>query len=197
MKHDNTNKFLISIQNWLKEVAHVSNEELLDIYQILETTHFESNDFIIKQGQVANKIGLLIKGSIRVYVVDMEGNEKTIKFIFENEPLMLIDSFFKNVPSSVNSIALEPTTIVWTDFKRYSDFINKYPKYNTIFLSALANWAKTDKERFNYLYLSTAKEKYVEMLKTHPQIIERVPLKYVASYLSITQYTLSRIRGKK
>ena len=68
---------------------------------------------------------------------------------------------------------------------------------NTIIITALTTWMTKDKESNRYLHLVTSKEKYDLMCELHPKIIERVPLKYIASYLGITQYTLSRIRAKK
>lgn len=182
---------------WLQEFVHVSEEELQEIYKIAETNLIKANETIVKQGQVANKIGLILQGAVRTYYTDNDGNDKIIGFTFEGEPLALIDSFLNKVPSAVTAVTMEPTLIVWTDFERYSAFIQKYPRYNTAMLNALAQWFAKSKERLEYLHQGTAKAKYDKMCKLHPQIIERVPLMYIASYLGITQHTLSRIRGKK
>jgi CRP-like cAMP-binding protein len=188
---------MVTIQDWLKEFVNVTDEELNAIHEITETTFLKANEVILKQGQVSNRIGFLLQGSVRTYFTDTEGNDKIVAFAFEGEPIAAIDSFFNKVPSSITSVTMEPSTIIWTDYDRYTAFVNQFPRYNTFILNALAKWFAEGKNRMEYLHKSSAKDKYAMMCKLHPKIIERVTLMYIASYLGITQYTLSRIRGKK
>ncbi len=188
---------MITIHNWLKDLVNVTDEELSVINEITETTFINANEVILKQGQVSNRIGLILEGATRTIFTDNEGNEKNLAFMFEGEPLAVIDSFLNRIPSSVSSITIEPSTIIWTDYERYTTFLLRFPRYNTFILSALANWFADGKSRMEYLNKNSAKEKYESMCKLHPKIIERVPLMYIASYLGITQHTISRIRAKK
>ena len=109
----------------------------------------------------------------------------------------MVDSFFNRSPSAVSSVAIEPCTILWTDFERYNTFIQQYPRYNAVLVAALAKWFADGKQRMEYLHQPSAKARYNKMCEIHPQIVERVPLKYIASYLGITQETLSRIRSSR
>lgn len=188
---------MTTIQNWLKDFIDVTDEELDAINAITETTQVKANEVILKQGQVSTRIGLLVQGAVRTYFTDTHGNDKVVGFAFEGQPLIVVDSFFNQLPSSVTSVALEPCVIIWTDLERYTAFIQKFPKYNQVLISALAKWFAEGKERMEYLHQPSAKAKYDKMYELQPQIIKRVPLKYIASYLGITQETLSRIRGKK
>ena len=186
-----------AVQQWLKELVNITDEELAFINDITETTTANANEVVIKQGQIANRIGLLLQGALRSYAIDNDGNEKTLRFTFEGQPLIVMDSFFVQVPSTLTSVTLEPAVIIWTDYERYSAFVNKFPRYNLVFIEGLAKWFAKDKARLDYLNQSTAKAKYDKMCQSDPKIIQRVPLKYIASYLGITQETLSRVRGKK
>lgn len=188
---------MVTVHNWLREIVNVTDEELKVIDEITETENVKANEFILKQGEIANKIGFLVQGSVRTYYTDTNGNDKTVGFTFDGEPLAVIDSFFNHVPSSITSVAIEPSLIIWTDYERYSAFVTKFPRYHIAMLTALGHWFTEGKNRMEYLYKSSAKAKYETMCQLHPKIIERVPLKYIASYLGITQETLSRIRGKK
>lgn len=188
---------MVTIHNWLKDLVNVTEEELSVINEITETTFINANEVILKQGQVSNRIGLLLEGATRTVFTDIEGNEKNLAFAFEGEPLAVIDSFLNRIPSTVSSHTIEPSTIIWTDYERYTAFLDKFPRYNTFMLSALTNWFAEGKNRMEYLHKNSAKDRYDMMCKLHPKIIERVPLMYIASYLGITQHTLSRIRAKK
>jgi CRP-like cAMP-binding protein len=185
------------IQKWLQKFAVVSEDELAFINEITETAHLNANEILIKQGQVATRIGLLVEGAICTYFTDAQGNEKVVGFAFEGQPLIVVDSFFNRLPSALTSVTLEPCVIMWTDLERYNMFMQKFPKYNTVLIAALAKWFAENKNRMEYLHLPLAKDKYDKMCKLEPNIIQRVPLKYIASYLGITQETLSRIRSKK
>ncbi len=188
---------MVTIQNWLQHIINVTDEELYAINEITETASVKANEIILKQGQVSTRIGLLVKGATRTVFTDNEGNEKIVAFAFEGEPLAVIDSFLNKVASSVTSITIEPSLIIWTDYERFISFTDKFPRYNTVMLNALAQWFAKGKDRMEYLHQSSAKDRYEMMCKLHPKIIKRVPLMYIASYLGITQQTLSRIRGKK
>jgi CRP-like cAMP-binding protein len=188
---------MITIREWLKDFTNVTDEELDAINEITETTEVKANEIILKQGQVSARVGLLLQGALCTYFTDSEGNEKVVGFVFEGQPLIVVDSFFNQIPSSVTSVALEPCVIIWTDLERYNSFIHKFPKYNKVLISALAKWFAEGKDRMQYLHQPLAKAKYDKMCELQPKIIERVPLKYIASYLGITQETLSRIRGRK
>jgi CRP-like cAMP-binding protein len=188
---------MVTIHNWLKDLVNVTEEELSVINEITETTFINANEVILKQGQISNRIGLLLQGATRTVFTDIEGNEKNLAFMFEGEPLAVIDSFLNRIPCSVSSITIEPSTIIWTDYERFISFTNRFPKYNTFIINALAKWFADGKNCMEYLHKSSAKERYDMMCKLHPKIIERVPLMYIASYLGITQHTLSRIRTQK
>lgn len=188
---------MVTVHSWLKNFIKITDEEIDAINKITETTSFKTNEVILKQGEVSDKIGLLIEGSTRTYYTDKHGNEKTVGFAFEGQPLIVLDSFMNQIPSSVSSVTLEPCVIIGTDYERFNSFIKKFPHYNTVFINALAHWFAEGKSRMEYLHQSSAKAKYDGMCKIEPQILQRVPLKYIASYLGITQETLSRIRGKK
>lgn len=186
-----------AVQKWLEGITNISDEEIIAINEIAETEFVKSNVVIIKKGDIADKIGLLVKGAIRTYFTDNNGNDKIVAFVFEGEPLIVFDSFISQIPSSVTSVTMEPSIIIWTDHKRFNSFIIKFPKFNTLLISELAKWFADGKYRMEYLHQNSAKAKYEKMCELKPKINERVPLKYIASYLGITQETLSRIRGKK
>ncbi len=188
---------MITIQQWLKELTKVTDKELHFIDEITETISVKANEVVIKQGQISNRVGFLAEGAMRSYYTDAKGNEKVVSFAFEGQPLILVGSFISQTPCAITAVTMEPSVIVWTDYERYTSLINKFPKYNTVFIEGLAKWMAEGNERMEYLKQSSAKAKYELMCQIDPKIIQRVSLKYIASYLGITQETLSRIRGKK
>lgn len=188
---------MTTIQHWLQEFVNPTEEELQAIAAIVETAHLKANEIILKQGQVSSHIGLLLQGAVRTYFTDSEGNDKVVNFAFEGQALLVIDSFFSQIPSSITAVTLEPCTIVWASYDNYTSFVNRFPRYNQVLIAALAKWVSEGKQRMEYLHQPSAKAKYDKMCELQPKIVERVPLKYIASYLGITQETLSRIRAMR
>lgn len=188
---------MITVKDWLEDLVSVTDEEWLAIQAITETNAFKANEVIVQQGKPMDKIGLLVQGAVRGFYTDSSGHEKVVNFSFEGEPLALLDSFLHQLPSAVSCATIEPSVVVWTDLARYSAFVAQYPRYNAVLISALARWFAEGKSRMEYLHQPTAAGRYAAMCALHPKINERVPLKYIASYLSITQATLSRIRAKR
>jgi CRP-like cAMP-binding protein len=188
---------MITIESWLKDLVNPTEEELAVMAEITEKSFVEANEILIRQGQVSGRIGLLVQGATRTYFEDAAGNEKTLGFAFEGQPLLVVDSFIHQLPSAVSSVTLEPCVIIWTDFQRFNAFVHQFPRYQSVLISAIARWFTENKGRMEYQHRSSAKEKYDLMCQWHPQIIKRVPLKFVASYLGIAPETLSRIRASK
>lgn len=163
------------VQNWLKNITNVTDEELADIEKITKTTSIEANKILHKQGHVSDKIGLLVKGAVRTYFTDSNGIEKTIGFAFEGDALLAIGSFIHQLPSQVSSVTLEPSEIIWTDYKSFTIFVKKYPRYQNVLISGMAKWFAENNIQMEYLNQPTAKAKYLSLSKLKPEIIERVP----------------------
>lgn len=88
---------------------------------------------------------------MRSYYTDTSGNEKTVTFAFEGQPLILVGSFISQTPCAVTVVTIEPSTIIWTDYERYNSFITKFPRYNTVFIEGLAKWMAERQSAFGIL----------------------------------------------
>ena len=124
-----------------------------------------------------------------------EGNEITTWFNFENNFTTSFYSFISNEPSNETIELLEDSVLYGLEFNDLNSLTEEYPEINHLYRKVLElNFVKQEKlltERY-----STAKEKYLNLISKYPVILQRVPLGYIASYLGITQSTLSRIRRK-
>lgn len=169
-----------------------------DIFKILiekvEVLELPARYKLIKSGSVADKIFFIEKGASRSYYLK-DGNEITTWFSFENEFTTSFYSFISNEPSNETVELLEDSIVCAFRFDELDALTKKYPAINQLYRKVLElNFIHQEKlltERF-----STAKEKYQNLIAKFPAISQRVPLGHIASYLGITQSTLSRIRRK-
>lgn len=174
---------------------HYLEEELLDIIvNKTETLEFPSRYKLIKTGSIVQKIFFVEKGAIRSYFLK-DGSEMTTWFTFENEFITSFYSFISNEPSHETIELLEDSILCAITFNDLNALTIKYPAINQLYRKVLElNFIKQERklnERFD-----SAKKKYQDLISYYPEILQRVPLGYIASYLGITQSTLSRIRRK-
>lgn len=148
-------------------------------------------------GQVHKSIYFILKGSIRTYYRDKNQDDITSWLLFEGDLAISIYSFYNQAPSFEAMEALEDT---WVLALSYGDLMNLYQRHielNYIGRTLTEAYYIKSEDKANALRMLTARERYEQLVKSHPTILQRVSLRYVASYLGITQSTLSRIRRRK
>lgn len=152
--------------------------------------------FFAKGGKVCKELYFMEKGYARGYY-ELDGKEMTTWFAFENDLFTSFYSYISQKPAVENLVAMEECQVCQI---RQEDLARLYKQFHEIeSLGRLINehyYVKLE-ERMNAKHFKTAKELYDLLLQDTPQLLQRVPLGHIASYLGMSQETLSRIRGKK
>lgn len=172
----------------------IKKEEYKTIIDVHTKVEFLKNETILKEGKVSNEYYLIKKGFFRSYVIDYKGNEITTDFFGPNEILIEVASLFLRTPSKENIQALsncEVYKIEFNDFQNLYSTINGFTEWGRSWMS---QQLFTAKHRAVTMYTQSASERYLELMTQKPQIIKEVPLKHIATYLGITDTSLSRIR---
>ena len=145
-------------------------------------------------GHTCKTIYFINKGIARIYYFK-DGIDVTENFFFENSIIARVESLFTGKPSRKAIQVLEDAEITGINanllFKLYDSFPEIERLFRKIFEAAYVETV----HRIEGIQFHTAEERYKALLLEAPDILKRVPLKYVASYLGITQVSLSRIRG--
>lgn len=150
---------------------------------------------LLKEGKISDRMFLVKKGCLRSYFYK-EGKDITFQFFFENDGVASAESFFENKPSKFNIETIEKTVLLEFPKKYYFEAIEKMPELKNMMFKGM------QKRVFQYMdyMMSYIKDKpverYMNLIKTRPEIIQRVPQHYIASYLGMTSVSLSRIRNK-
>ena len=156
---------------------------------------FKKKEVILEKGKVENYLSFIITGSITI-ITYHNGNEICISFAIENSFFSSYVSFLTREPSEYQVLALEDTIIERIDFeslqKAYS-ISGDHQKNGRKIAEQL--YIKANKRTLS-LITKTAEERYIEFTKEYSKLLQRIPLKYLASYLGITPVSLSRIRNK-
>ncbi len=151
---------------------------------------------LLKEGEVSHYIFFVREGCLRIWF-NNDGKDVTFQFFFEHQSVSSFESFWSGQPSSFSIESIEASSLLVISKEGFEKLMDTFPdlkeRYFHVLLGRLANYGK--------LFLSRIKDnpqkRYEELLKDHPEIIQRVPQHYIASYLGITPISLSRIRNRK
>jgi CRP-like cAMP-binding protein len=162
--------------------------------QILQRN--QETKLLVKEGQFADKMYYLIKGSARAFYLK-DGKDITDLFAFENEFICSINSFFLNIPSPHYIEILEPSILLEISKDSIIRLSDKHIKFDKLSKAIVTKIMIQLHQRIVSIQFETAQQKYDALLKVRPDITQRAPLTHIASYLGITLETLSRIRNPR
>ena len=169
-------------------------DELTAIKEKHEAVTIKKGDFILTNGQVATAYYLLEYGLTRSYLHDYEGNEVTINFCSCNDVVIEVASFFQRSPTVENIQALTDTKLWKIRFNDFQELFHQIPEFREWGRSWMVKELVHSKNRAVAMITEPATTRYLRLIKEKPILIQLAPLKHIASYLGITDTSLSRIR---
>jgi CRP-like cAMP-binding protein len=152
------------------------------------------NHFFLTEGQHSNEYLFLEKGFMRAFAHDTEGNEVTTNFYSDKQVVFEVSSFFNRTISRENIQALTDCEGWYITYEQLNHLFHALPQFRDFGRSILVKGFAALKNRMLSLITETAEERYTQLLKTNPEIFHHAPLKTIASYLGVTDTSLSRIR---
>ena len=157
----------------------------------------------VKRGEVLQGAGDISKKAFRVesgclksYVLDSSGKEHIIQFAPENWLISDMASFFNQEPSKIFIEAIEDSNLQVFSHDAYSDLEKLNNRFILEMNHKLRNSLIANNKRLIALLSATAEQRYIEFTQTYPMLVQRLPLKLIASYIGITPEYLSEIRRK-
>ena len=181
---------------YFKRFSPISEEAQKSIEAIITIVHIQKNKDLQRIGHTCKTIYFINKGLARIYYFK-DGIDITDSFSFENNIIVRVESLFTGKPSRKAIQILEDADIIAIDANKLFKLYDTYPQIERLFRKIFeANHVETV-NRIEGIQFHTAEERYKALLEEAPDIIKRAALKYIASYLGITQVSLSRIRGHR
>jgi CRP-like cAMP-binding protein len=166
------------------------------ISELLIEEDFKKKSLILKQGQVAHRIYFIKQGFVRAYY-DKGHDTFTNWFMGRGEIIISVYSFFSRKPSFENIEVLEDCTLQSITWEQLQNLYKTFPEFNITGRIITEQYYIRSEERAIDLQTLTPKQRYEKLLLSQPGILQKATLGQIATYLSIKQETLSRIRGQK
>lgn len=171
-----------------------SEEDIKIIAKAHQKVNLTKGSFLLKDGAIANEYFLLEKGLVRAFVHDYDNNEITTEFFVENEIVIVPASLFQRIPSQEIVQTLTDCILWKIDFDKFQHLFHSVPGFSEWGRLWFTTQVFSLKQKSLDIVTETATTRYLKLLKEKPQIIQNAPLKQIASFLGITDTSLSRIR---
>jgi CRP-like cAMP-binding protein len=182
--------------DFFKEYRFLQLADLLDIYQVTSLKSYKAGEVIARQGQQFEYSIGIRQGIIRTYILTSDGSEKTVRFAKEGEFTGCMRSILYGQASNEFLEVVEDAKVILLSTEKLkllaSDNIRLLKLWNQAVSTALHDAIL----RIEFFTSLSAEERYIHLLKENPELIRRVPQKYLASYIGVTTVSLSRIRSR-
>lgn len=187
---------LSKLTSYIGKVIDLDDQSVASICSHFECSYLGKGEYLYEYGSTCRAIYFINEGAVRHLHYDDGGNEVTCDFTFDNNFLTDYNSFINQVPSSYLFEALEPVKYLYISKKRLEKLYENYPELRTLARKEAESTALKVTTMAQSLITHKAEKRYLNLLENQPNIIRRVPQKYIASYLGIAPESLSRIRKK-
>ena len=190
---DNREKFS-KLKAHIAETDNFSDEEFEKIISIFTVSTLKKKEFFNQQGNLCKHLAFVNSGCLRAFHTDDKGDEFTMYFAFLNWWVGDKTSFYSGTPSRFSVQALEDTEIFYADKTNWETALDEIPTFEKWYRVKTRKSYEATQQKIIDTQTESAEEKYLKLLKNAPDIVQRIPQHYIASYLGIKPQSLSRIR---
>ncbi|WP_276381356.1 Crp/Fnr family transcriptional regulator [Flavobacterium sp. H4147] len=191
----NKETYLSNLKQTIESYYPISENSWKLIENITSFQTLKKGETLLQNGEIAKNVHFIAKGVLRAFITDEEGNFYNKNLFLENYLAGSKVSLMLQTPSNFTIEALEDSIVININYKKYIQAINENDDLKNFYIAHLEkHWIIEKEQREVALVMQNATERYVTLLRKHPDIADRVPLLHIASHLGITPTQLSRIR---
>lgn len=187
------NKYIYQIHEYFNRFVVLTREEFDQLLPYFEIREFDKKQQVVKLGEVDNYFNIILKGLVRKYTM-VGKKDVTLQLSIEGQMIHSELSFNLQVASETIVETIEPTLFLSMTYENLQKVYELFPKLEKLGrLIITYMFIKKDFRDYSQLKKST-RERFLDYMKSHPDMIQRVPQKYIASYLNIKPETFSRLK---
>lgn len=183
---------------YIARYTTISPEAKAEWSLLLRVEEVTKGDYFLKEGIVPKKIAFVTKGLLSYDYLDTEGKKVTKKFFAENSLVTSTSALIQQQPGIFSIQALEDTTLLTYSAEGFKSLLKNYKDVSAFYIAYLERHWVVEKEQGEIrLKSDTAKQRYLAFEKAYPELLTRLKLHHIASYLAVTPTQLSRIRAER
>lgn len=180
---------------YITQYLPLTDEEIDKVREVLVVSAFEKKDMLLRQGAVSSAFYFIIKGCVRMHYL-VEGQEKTTFFFTENQFVSSYESFTKQQPSSHNLECVEPSELVVISQESAFALLSFSKSFDSLARIMMEDELAMYQKIVASFITLTPEERYQELIKSNPKLIQRIPQYQLATYLGVNAESLSRIKKR-
>jgi CRP-like cAMP-binding protein len=180
----------------LSTLAGFSRDEYEFYFSLLKKEVIKKKEHYLQAGEISRAIAYVTSGCFRQYIIGEQAKEIIIQFALEDWWIGDLESFQLEKPSTYFIQALEESELMLLSRKNFLRACDELPKFKIFHEEKVRRNHFATLKRLSMTKLMTPEEKYLSLIKEQPQLFQRIPLHYIASFLGIEPESLSRLRKR-
>ncbi|NGP77788.1 Crp/Fnr family transcriptional regulator [Balneolaceae bacterium YR4-1] len=177
----------------IEEIEALTDEEFTYITSHFKERRFKKNQFVVQEGMPVPYDFFVVKGLLKAYVIDDKGKEHILQFAMENWWISDYQAHFSEKPASINIDCIEDCEMLALSLENRRKICREFHKMDRFFSIKFNLGYIRLQQRILSLLRENAEERYRNLLEKQPDLIQRVPKKYLAGFLGLSRETLSRL----
>ena len=186
----------IELTNFIKKNITIEDDDLKIVLSYFKTINKSKNDILLATGKISQGSYFVKKGCLRLFFIDDHGRDVTRYIAFENQFATALVSFITHEPAQETIQVIEDSELLYITHNDFRHLMKITPKWRDFYSIYLEKAYVNNSKRLMSFTTLNASERYNQLFKINPKIVKRLPNKIVASYINISQETLSRIKSK-
>lgn len=193
---DTKKNILENLLIYLRSLTPFSDESWALLQPALSEKVYKKNELLLQEGEICKSLFYINKGFCKSYY-EINAVVKNTEFFFENEIATNISSFGSGKPSEFNMMACEELHAILFDKEKLFKIAEQYIEVESLGRHCIRQIAYKQEEFSNLFKLYSAQERLEYLENKYPEMLQRIPLTQLASFLGVARETLSRIRKRR
>jgi CRP-like cAMP-binding protein len=187
---------MFNIQEFVRQkIPFVSTKEALKFIASTKMRKYKTGEAFIEQGEVSSKSAYIAKGVMRAFV-NVDGEEKTVLFRKEGEFIGAPPSMFRNKPAKETVVAVEDCLLMIVDWEGFRDLAGSSAQISKAYSFVVEDMMLDAVDRIEDFTILSPEQRYLKFIKEEKDLLNRVQLKHIASFIGISEVSLSRMRAR-
>ncbi len=187
------NQYFIDLR---KNCPELTTAEIEEFSKGLTVSELTKNEVYTEEGKIQKQGAFIVEGLMRETFTDDLGNERNMNFLQENQYAFHYPTFMKREPSPFSYQCIEPTVVVNLPINHIHNAYEKIPKFEKYGRMRSEKRILLQRQRLKDFISKSAEQRYIDFVEKNPQLLQRITISHLCSYLGMERQTLTRIRKK-
>ena len=183
------------LEKYLSDNFKYSDSEISDLVQIFTDQQTYKGECLINEGDICSHLYFVAKGCVRTYFINIDGKETTRYLAMKNQFISNLHSFINQSPSNEYICSLESSELLAISYIKFRDTLSTSLLFKDLYIKQLEKAYTFQQWRLETFLKMNASQRYEYILNHKPVLIHRLSNKILASYLGITEVSLSRLKS--